>query len=65
LSGTPGQITIAAGETSGSITLHANVTGGSGGRKQKSKNKTASLILHSGTGYKVGKPKKATVTIAP
>jgi hypothetical protein len=61
LSGTPGQIEIPPGQTSGSVTLHANVN--SSGKKQK--NKTASLILQSGTGYKVGKPKKATVTITP
>jgi hypothetical protein len=61
LSGAPGQIEILTGQSSGSVTLHANVT--SSGKKQKKK--TASLILQSGNGYKVGKPKKATVTILP
>jgi len=62
LSGTPGQIDVPAGQSSASVSLHANVVGSSG---KKQKNKTASLLLQSGGGYKVGKPKKATVTIVP
>ena len=61
LSGTTGQIEIPAGQSSGSVTLHANAN--SSGKKQKKK--TASMILQSGNGYKVGKPKKATLTITP
>jgi hypothetical protein len=61
LSGMTGQIEIPAAQSSGSVTLHANVN--SSGKKQKKK--TASMILQSGTGYKVGTPKKATLTITP
>src|SRR6266404_576875 len=59
LSGTPGKVTIPAGQSSASVTL----TAASGtGQKQK---KTATMNLQSGAGYKLAKPKNATVTIAP
>ena len=61
LSGAPGEIVIPAGESSGSIALHSSVTG----PQKKNKKKTAGLVLQSSAGYKVAKPKKATVTIAP
>lgn len=61
LSGTPGQIDIAPGQSSAAITLHANVNASS----KKQNKKSASIILRSDTGYKVGKPKKATVKITP
>jgi len=61
LSGTPGKIDIAAGQSSATVTLHANINASS----KKQKKKSASIILQSDTGYKVGKPKKATVTITP
>ena len=63
LTGRPGEVTIDAGETSGTVTLHANVTGSTSAKKKKSK--VATMLLQSGTGYKVNKPKKATVTIVP
>jgi len=58
LSGTPGQVTISSGQSSGSVTLHAMTS------SSKTK-KTASMVLQSGTGYKVGNPKQSTVTITP
>jgi PKD repeat protein len=58
LNGTPGQVTIAAGQPSGSVTL--NAVSGRGKKK-----KTATMTLQSGSGYKVGKANKATVTITP
>ena len=58
LSGTPGQVTIPAGQSSGSVTLSASST-------NAKKKKTATMNLQSGAGYKLGKPKNATVTIAP
>jgi hypothetical protein len=58
LDGTPGQTTIRAGESSTTVTLHAMT---SSSRKKK----TATMNLQSGAAYKVGKPKKATLTITP
>ena len=57
LSGTAGQVTIPAGQTSASVTLHAlsdSVTETS---------ETAVMSLQAGTGYGLGTPKTATVTI--
>jgi len=58
LSGSPGQVTIPAGQSSGSVTLSASST-------NAKKKKTATVNLQSGAGYKLGKPKNATVTIVP
>jgi len=58
LSGTPGQVTIPAGQSSGSVTLSASST-------NAKKKKTATMNLQSGAGYKLAKPKNATVTIVP
>jgi len=58
LSGTSGQVTLAAGQSSASITMHSAQVGGK-------KKKKVNLMLQSGSGYKVAKPKKATVTITP
>jgi hypothetical protein len=58
LSGTPGQVTIPSGQSSGSVTLSAS----SSNAKRK---KTATMNLQSGAGYKLVKPKNATVTIIP
>jgi hypothetical protein len=58
LSGTPGHVTIPAGQSSASVTLDA--ASGRGTKK-----KTATMNLQSGAAYKVGKPKKATLTITP
>ena len=62
LSGNPGEVTIEPGQISGFVTLHATTSAPPG---KKKKNKTATMLLQSGPGYKVTKPKKATVTIAP
>jgi len=64
MSGTSGQITIAAGQSSGSVTLNAATGRGT-------KNKTATMTLQSGSGYTLkmtgtgrrAKPPSATVTI--
>jgi len=58
LSGSPGQVTIPAGQSSGSVTLSASSS-------NVKKKKTATMNLQSGAGYKLGKPKNATVTIVP
>ena len=58
LSGSPGQVTIPAGQSSGSVTLSASST-------NAKKKKTATMNLQSGAGYKLAKPKNATVTIVP
>jgi hypothetical protein len=57
LSGTPGKVSIAAGDTSATITLHA-VTDG-----LRERHETASIILSPGSGYKLPKRAKAVVTI--
>ena len=67
LSGTPGQVTIPAGQAFGSITLHA-LTNTAAKKKE-----TASMTLQPGSGYQFpssGKKKKAkapsaTVAITP
>jgi hypothetical protein len=46
-------------QTSGTVTLKAAPN------KALKKNKTAIMTLQSGAGYKLGKSKTATVTIAP
>ena len=58
LSASPGQVTIPAGQSSGSVTLSASSS-------NVKKKKTATMNLQSGAGYKLGKPKNATVTIVP
>jgi hypothetical protein len=58
LDGTPGQVTIAAGQNSATVTLHsiADHVG--------EKNETAVMALSSGSGYKLPKRgAKATLTI--
>ena len=59
LSGTPGKVTIPGGQTSGTVTLDVAPD------KALKKKKTAIMTLQSGAGYKLGKSKTATVTIAP
>jgi len=59
LSGTPGQVTISSGQSSATVTLHSMTS------TSQKKNKTANMTLQSGSGYKIAKPKKATVTIVP
>ena len=58
LSGTQGQATIASGQSSASVTLSTATNRGN-------MKKTATMTLQSGTGYKLGKTKKATLTILP
>ena len=66
MSGTSGQITIAAGQSSGSVTLNAATGRGT-------KKKTATMTLKTGSGYalqmtgtgKKAKPPSATVAITP
>lgn len=57
LSGTPGQATIATGTNSAAITLHAIAD------HVKERNQTAIMVVNPGTGYKVPKSTKATLTI--
>src|SRR5713101_5379959 len=59
LSGTPGKVTIPGGQTSGTVTLNAAPN------KALKMKKTAIMTLQPGAGYKLGKSKTATVTIAP
>ena len=57
LSGTPGQVTIPAGQSSATITLHAltdNIV---------ETNEKATLTLLAGAGYRLGTVIKASVTI--
>jgi outer membrane biosynthesis protein TonB len=58
LDGTPGQVTIAAGQTSTTVTLQSIAD------HVKEKNETAIMVPNSGSGYKLPKRgTKATVTI--
>jgi hypothetical protein len=57
LSGIPGQVTIGAGQSSTTITLHSIAD------HMKERNETAVLSLTSDAAYKVPKRSKATVTI--
>jgi serine protease AprX len=57
LSGTPNQVTILAGQSTGTVTLKSkadHVTEGT---------ETAIMTLQPGSGYKLGNPKQATVSI--
>jgi len=58
LSGTAGQVTIPANQISATVTLHAI-------NNSRTKSAKAKMTLHSGSGYTVSKPKKATVTLLP
>jgi hypothetical protein len=58
LSGTPGQVTIGAGQNSATVTLHAIAD------HIPEKNETAVMALASGSGYKIPRRgAKATLTI--
>ena len=57
LGGIPGQVTIGAGQTSATVTLHSIAD------HVKERNETASMILGQGTGYKLPKRPKAALTI--
>ena len=58
LSGTPGQVTIGAGQNSATVTLHAIAD------HVRETNETAVTALGSGSGYKIPKHgAKATLTI--
>jgi hypothetical protein len=57
LSGTPGQVTIPAGQSSATVTLTAitdHVTEGT---------ETATMTLQPGVGYKLGNQKQATASV--
>lgn len=55
--GTPGQVTIQAGQSSATVTLHAMAD------QVNERNESATMILNSGAGYKVPRRAKATLTI--
>jgi len=57
LSGTPGQVTIPAGQSSAVVTLNALTD------NVKEKSETATMTLQPGTGYKVSQHNTATVSI--
>jgi len=57
LGGVPGQVTIGAGQTSATVTLHSIAD------HVKEKNETASMILGQGMGYKLPRRPKAALTI--
>jgi hypothetical protein len=58
LSGTPGQVTIGAGQNSAAATLHSIAD------HVKERNETAVMALASGSGYKIPRRgAKATLTI--
>jgi hypothetical protein len=56
LSGTPGQVTIPAGQLSATVTLHALVNPPDG-------SETAIMTLNPGSGYSLSSTKSATVII--
>jgi hypothetical protein len=58
LSGTPGQVTIPAGRTTATITLHAL-------NNSRKKAAPAKMILQPGSGYSLGKPSKENVSLLP
>jgi hypothetical protein len=58
LTGSPGQVTIGAGQNSATLTLHSIAD------HVREKNETAVMALASGSGYKIPKRvAKATLTI--
>jgi hypothetical protein len=57
LTGTPGHVTIAAGQSSATVTLNAIAD------HVQERKETAIMALANGTGYKIPKPAKATLTI--
>src|SRR5205807_1035599 len=58
LSGTPGQVTIPANQSSTAVTLHAL-------NNSRTKAAPARMTLQSGAGYKLGNPKKQNVALLP
>ena len=58
MSGTPGHVTIPAGQTSTTLTLHSIAD------HVAERSETASVVLTTGFGYKLPKRPKAVVTIA-
>jgi hypothetical protein len=57
LSGTAGQVTIPAGQSTGTVTLKAKKD------NVQENTETAVMTLQPGTGYKLGTNKQATVSI--
>ena len=58
LSGTPGQVTIPADQSSATVTLHAL-------NNARTKAAPAKMALQPGADYKLGNPKKATAALLP
>jgi hypothetical protein len=57
LSGTPGQVTISAGQSSATVVLHTIA------EHVKERNENATMSLTSGTSYKLSRRSRATLTI--
>ena len=57
LSGTAGQATLPAGQSSATVTLHSIAD------HVKERNESVTMSLQSGAGYKIPKRAKATLTI--
>ena len=57
LSGTPGQVTIPAGQSTATVTIHANVDHVTEG------NETATMTLNPGAGYTVSSSNSNTTII--
>jgi hypothetical protein len=57
LSGTPGQVTIPAGQSLATVTLQALLD------NKREKTEKAALVLQRGSGFRLANPKKATVSI--
>jgi hypothetical protein len=58
LSGTPGQVTIPAGQSSATVTMHSMEES----NERRERNETATMTLSKGARYKLSN-NKATVTI--
>lgn len=56
-----GSVTIPANQSSATVSFHATAT--PAGSNKKHKSKTATLTLQKGSGYKLGSPKNASITI--
>jgi hypothetical protein len=57
LSGTAGQVTILAGQSSATVSLHGVAD------HVKERNQTVTMLLTNGTGYKLPRRPKAALTI--
>ena len=57
LDGTPGQVTIGAGQSAATVVLHAVAD------HVKEKNESVTMILNSGAGYQIPRRARAALTI--